>query len=52
MLNEMKKSTPKIIQNVLKNEYNSLLEMYHHSVLSPYTKIFQTSIAILGFSKF
>jgi len=31
-----KKSTPKIIQNILKNEYIFLLEMYHHSVFSPW----------------
>ncbi len=29
------KKIPKIIQNVLKNEYIFLPEMYHHSVLSP-----------------
>jgi len=30
-----KKSTPKTIQNVLKNKYIFLPEMYHCSVLSP-----------------
>ncbi len=38
-LNEMKKYAPKIIQNVLKNEYIFLLKIYHYNVLSPINKI-------------
>jgi hypothetical protein len=59
MLNEMKK-TLKIIQNVLKNQYIFLPEMYHHSVLLPFSlqleveakKLFNNIVANLGVSIF
>jgi hypothetical protein len=38
MLNEMKKIAPKIIQNVLQNEYIFWLKIYHCNVLSPINK--------------
>jgi predicted transglutaminase-like protease len=39
MINEMKKSAPKIVQNVLKNEYIFLFKIYHCNVLPPINKI-------------
>jgi hypothetical protein len=49
MLNETKKYVPKILQNVLKNEYTFLLEMYHCSVLLPIFHIF--NLIILSIKK-
>jgi hypothetical protein len=41
---KFKKYVPKIIQNVLKNEYIFLPKMYHHSVFLPIFHIFNLII--------